>query len=95
MPTPLMTLNDTWEFTLVSSVSPDAAPVFAIFTASGTIIASFTSVQSDANNYSALFTAEAVGPYVAQWKALKTLSSSIRQFVSAYPFRVTSQQVAG
>lgn len=90
---PIMELDDTWEFTLVCSVAPDSAPGLAVFTASGTVISSFGSVQSDSTHYSALFTATAPGPYIAKWLAEKTINSSARQFRSSYPFRVASAEV--
>lgn len=93
MSIPIMELDDTWEFTLTCSVAPDSSPGFAIFTASGTVISSFVSVQSDSTHYSAIFTASAPGPHVAKWLAEKTISSSVRQFRSSYPFRVASAEV--
>jgi hypothetical protein len=75
--------GDTTQFTWVSSVSPDAAPYFAVFGSGTTLLSSQTVQTSDSTHYYALYTmpTSADGPYLWEWGADKTVAGT------AYPFR--------
>ena len=75
--------GDTLQFTWVSSVSPDAAPYFAIFGSGDALVSSQTALTSGALAYYAVFTmpASSDGVYLWEWGATKTLAGT------PYPFR--------
>lgn len=79
----------TVQFTWVSSVAPDSAPIFKVTGVANTVIASLTSVQSDATHYYSLFTMPTSdGIYVHEWFAQKTFSGSLRNFIKKGLFSV-------
>lgn len=80
----------THQFTWVASVAPDAAPRFSVQDATGTVVASFTAVQSSATDYYALFTnpTSPLGYYLAEWLAQKTINGSAYNFVTRLRFVV-------
>lgn len=82
--------GDTVQFTFVSSVAPDSAPVFSVVGIDKTsVVASFSSVQSDSTHYYALYTLPtSEGLYVGRWDAVKTFQGSARTFVRRFLFRV-------
>ena len=82
--------GDTVQFTWQSSVAPDAAPSFAVITASETVINSQTSVQSGSLQYFAMVTMsmDNTGPYVAEWRAAKTVNAIAYPFVKRFVFKV-------
>ena len=80
-------LNNTIQFTWVSSIAPDAAPTLKIRNNSLTVVASITSVQSDTTHFYAMYTTPgSEGAYIAEWLALKTVSGSAYQFVNRLGF---------
>jgi len=82
--------GNTVEFTFVSSVAPDSAPVFGVVQhETGTIVASITSQQSDTTHYYALFTMPgSIGYYRGEWNAVRTFNSSAYQFKKRFGFKV-------
>ena len=70
----------TQVFTWLSSVAPDAAPVFKVTGTGGTVVASITTAQSDTTHYYVLYTMPtSEGRYMGEWAALKTFSGSAYQ----------------
>ncbi len=81
--------GDTRQFTFVSSVSPDAAPIFKVTGVSNTVIASITSVQSDSTHYYAMYTMPtSVGMYIGEWFAQRTVQGSAYNFIKRFVFRI-------
>lgn len=95
MARPTFEQGNTVQFTFVSSVAPDSAPVFSVTDAlNETVVASFSSVQSDTTNYYALFTMPASnGFFVGRWDALKTFQGSVRNFTQRFVFKVQETDV--
>ena len=82
--------SNTVQFTFVSSVAPDAAPSMAIYGLGGTIVDSITATQSDTTHYYALYTMPtSQGTYLGEWKAIKTMASSARNFYARFLFNVS------
>lgn len=82
-------VNDTVQFTFVSSVAPDAAPTFKVTGISGSVIASITSIVSDTTHYYALYTMPtSAGFYIGEWFAQKTVSGSAYNFTKKFVFKV-------
>ncbi len=75
--------GDTVQFTFVSSVAPDAAPILKVVGPfSSSPVASITAQTSDTTHYYALYTMPtSIGTYMGEWFAEKTVSSSV------YPFK--------
>lgn len=85
--------GDTRMFTFVSSIAPDAVPVFAVLY-NNTLVASFTAAQSDSTHYYALYTMpSSQGYYLAEWTAQKTFSGSSRNFGMRHMFQVKEVRV--
>ena len=82
--------GDTLQFTFVSSVAPDAAPSFAVYTSSATLLSSQTAQTSGTTAYYAMFTmpSSADGVYLWEWRALKTVVGSAFQFTRRETFLV-------
>ena len=82
--------GNTIEFTWTSSLPPDSPPILTIWDGrDDAMVASITSVQSDSTHYSALYTCpNSDGFYMGEWLAQKTLSSSLRNFMNRFNFRV-------
>lgn len=81
--------NTTTQFTFVSSIAPDSAPIFKVTGVAGTVVDSITSVQSDTTHFYALYTMPTSdGVYVGEWYALKTFASSVRTFIKKDLFQV-------
>ncbi len=81
--------GDSRQFTWVSSVAPDAAPILKVTGLAGTIINSITAQQSDTTHFFALFTMPtSEGVYMGEWYAEKTVVSSAYPFVSRFLFNV-------
>lgn len=86
--------SDTIQFTWVSSVAPDAAPVFKVTGVANTVVASITATQSDTTHYYVMYTApSSEGFYMAEWFAQKTVSGSAYNFVKKAIFRVEPTRV--
>lgn len=81
--------GDTIQFTWVSSIAPDAAPIVKI-TNVANAVTSYTSVQSgDPGYYYALVTMpNTAGVYMIEWAALKTVTTSTYPFVKRDLFNV-------
>lgn len=91
---PTLEAGATLQFTFVSSVAPDSAPLFSVKDRDGTVVASFTSISSDATHYYAMYTMPAnLTHQVATWKATKTVQGSARNFIRRQVFRVQETQV--
>ena len=84
--------GQTVQFTWQSSVAPDAAPTLVIKDGPASAIASISAIQSDSTHYWAPFTMPGTPEqhYVAEWTALKTLTSpaSTFDFVKREGFKV-------
>ena len=82
--------GDSVQFTWQSSVAPDAAPSFAIYTSSGSLVNCMTAIQSAATAYFAMMTmpgsVDAV--YLAEWAAAKTVSGTEYPFIKKFLFNV-------
>jgi len=80
--------GDTIQFTFVSSVAPDSAPIFKVTGIADTVIASLTSVQSTTTAFYAMYTIPtSEGFYIGEWVAQKTVNSSAYNFVKKFVFR--------
>lgn len=80
---PQFEAGDTLQFTFVSSVAPDAEPLFAVIGSGNTLVASVTALSSSSTAFYALFTmpSSADGVYMGEWSAQKSVGGT------AYPFR--------
>lgn len=81
--------GDTIQFTFVSSIAPDSAPVFKVTGVGATVISSITATQSDATHYYTMYTLpSSEGFYIGEWFAQKTVSGSAYNFIKKMLFRV-------
>lgn len=88
--------GNTVVFTWQASVVPDAAPMFAVFDPSSTVVASVTATQSDTFHYYALFTMPSTpSHFVAEFMALKSVAGSAYQVVTRDAFRVRDTTPTG
>lgn len=82
------TLN-TVQFTFVSSVAPDSAPVFKVTGIADTVINSISATQSDSTHFYTLFTMpNSQGVYMGEWFAQKTVAGSVYNFNKKFLFNV-------
>lgn len=81
-------LNTTVQFTFVSSVAPGSAPAFGVEDRNGTLVQSFSSIQSDSTHYYTLLSVNSEGVWTAVWRATKTFNGSARDFYKRIPFAV-------
>ena len=80
--------EDTVQFTFVSSVAPDAAPIFKVTGVAATVIASISSTLSDSTHYAVLYTLPtSEGYYLGDWFAQKTFSGSVYNFTKKFLFQ--------
>ena len=88
--------GNTIQFTFVSTIAPNAAPIFSVIDDKGTVLTSETSQQSNATNYYAMFTMPNSPDkyFVGRWLAQKTVASSVRDFVRRFGFKVDVTTVA-
>ena len=88
-------IGNTPQFTFVSSIQPDAAPIFSVTDRLDTMIHSETAQTSNATSYYALFTLpNSHGAYyVGQWVAIKTVAGSARNFTKRFGFLGTETRV--
>ena len=94
MAIPVFETLNTIQFTFVSSVAPDAAPLFSVEDKDGTVVASFTAVTSDSTHYYAMYTLPSnLTHQVALWTAVKTVSGSAYNFTRRQVFKVKETQV--
>jgi hypothetical protein len=81
--------GDTVKFTLTSSAPPDAAPLFTVTDAGGSLVTSMTAATSDATHYYALHTATTTpGYFIATWQIQKTLTGSVYPFFRKTVFQI-------
>ena len=83
--------TDTKMMTWSSSLAPDAAPIFKVFSQlTGTTIASVTATASDTTHYYVLYTFPSSDNvyYRGEWFALKTVGGSAYQLVTRFVFHV-------
>lgn len=82
--------DTTYKFTWQSTVAPDAAPVFSVRNPLDSMVSSFTAQQSADTSFYALFTTPNTnfGPYLATWRALKTVNGSAYAFRKSLRFTV-------
>lgn len=87
--------GNTFQFTWVSSVAPDASPRFSVTDQSGTIVCSVSAIQSDSTAYYALYTtaSNSDGRYLGEWLAQKTVSGSAYNLVNRFGFVVRKTPV--
>ncbi len=90
MSIPVFEPGNTVQFTWVSSVAPNSAPLFNVAVGPDEIgVASLTSVQSTTTAFYSLFTMPtSLGYYRGQWVAQKTFAGSAYDFVKSFRFRV-------
>lgn len=87
---PVFELGNTIQFTWVSTVAPDSAPLFSVREEqSQSIVASVTAIQSASNAFYGLFTIPASEGlfYTAEFLALKTVQGSAYQFTKRLAFK--------
>lgn len=86
--------GNTVQFTWVSSVAPDSAPILKITDGlTDAIIASVTALQSAATAYYALYTMpNSDGEFSGEWIAQKTVNGSAYDFIRRFGFRVATTQ---
>lgn len=98
MAVPVFEDSNTVQFTWVSSVAPNSAPLFSVENQSGSVVSSFSSISSDTTHYYALYTMPNVANQtwqVATWTAQKTVSGSAYNFIRRIVFKVEKTQVPG
>jgi len=94
MSIPQFERGDTRQFTWQSCVVPDAAPLFSIANDQGTGIFSATAGQSSTLTFYTFFTMPlSVGLYRYQWRAEKTIGSSVYPFIDRGLFKVEETKV--
>lgn len=92
---PVYEPGNTIQFTLTTSVAPDAAPRFRVLDTNETMVGSLTSVESDTTHYYAIYTVpEQEGAYVAEWLAVKTFQGSARNFYKKFAFNVSKTRAS-
>ena len=78
----------TVQFTFVSSVAPDSAPVLEI-TDTLDAVTSLTSVSSDTTHFYAMHTnPNTPGTYMGRWTAVATVNGSAMNFKKSFLFEV-------
>jgi hypothetical protein len=86
---PALEAGNTVQFTFVSSIAPDAAPIFKAINDGDTVVNCQTSIQSNATAFYALYTTPGSDQWmIGEWWAQKTVSGSARNFVKKFPFKV-------
>lgn len=86
---PVFEAGHTVQFTFVSSVAPDAAPIFKAINDQDTVVNCQTSVQSTTTAFYALYTTPGSDQWmVGEWFAKKTVTGSARNFVKKFGFKV-------
>jgi len=86
--------GDSVQFTWVSSVAPDSAPILKVTGVANSVISSATSIQSDSTHYYSMYTLpSSEGFYVGEWYAQKTVSGSAFNFVKKMVFRVEPTRI--
>lgn len=91
MSVPIFEPSDSIQFTFVSSVAPDSAPVFKVTGINDTVINSLTSIQSNTTNYYSIYTMPtSEGFYIGEWYAVKTMTGSAYPFVKKFVFQIKS-----
>lgn len=89
MSIPVFTPLDSVQFTFVSSVAPDSAPIFKVTGIGNTVINSITSTQSNTTNYYTVYTMPtSEGFYIGEWYAVKTVIGSAYSFVKKFLWQV-------
>lgn len=80
--------GNTIQFTFVSSVAPDSAPILKITGIAQTVVASITATQSDTTHYYTLYTVPtSEGVYLGEWFAQKTFSGSAYNYIKRFLFQ--------
>ena len=96
---PVFESENSVQFTFVSSVAPDSAPLFSVTGRTGTVVASFTSATSNSTSFYALYTMPTLVSrdgqdfQVAKWTAVKTVNNSAYNFVRRIRFKVKQTSV--
>ncbi len=93
---PVFEGGNSVQFTFVSSVAPNSAPLFSVTGRTGSVVASVTSITSDSTHYYALYTMpDGISQdfQVAKWTAQKTVSGSAYDFVRRIRFKVEQTSV--
>jgi len=87
--------GNTVQFTMVTSVAPNAAPVLKVTGPfSATVLNSITAVQSDTTHYYALYTMPtSLGVYMGEWFAQKTFNGSVYDFTKRFLFNVVKTAI--
>ena len=94
MAIPTFEPGNSIQFTFVSSVAPDSAPIFKVTGVADTVIASLTSIQSTTTAFYAMYTLpSSQGFYIGEWFAQKTVSGSAYNFVKKFVFRVEETNI--
>ena len=81
--------DSTVQFTWVSSVAPNAAPLFSVKDGRTELfVHSATALTSNSTNFYALFTMPGSdGYFTGEWTAAKTVSGSAYNFVRRFGFK--------
>lgn len=87
--------GNTIQFTFTSSIAPDNAPSFSVYTTTSmTLVISQTAITSGATGYYSLYTIPSTdGLYVGEWVAQKTISSSAWNFKKRFVFNVKATRI--
>lgn len=86
--------GNTVQFTFVSSVAPDSAPIFTVTGPGSSGVTSLTAQTSDTTHYYALYTMpNTEGVFIGAWNAVKTLAGSAYNFKKRSLFNVTLTKV--
>jgi len=82
-------ISNTVQFTFVSSVAPDSAPIFKVTGIENTVVSSVTAIQSDTTHFYTLYTMpSSQGVYMGEWFAQKTVAGSVYNFNKKFLFSV-------
>ena len=87
--------GNTFQFTWVSSVAPDSAPLFSVTDQGAAVVCSVSAIQSGSTAYYALYTtaANSDGRYRAEWLAVKTVNGSAYNLINRFGFVVAKTPV--
>ncbi len=95
MSRPAFEAGNTIQFTLTTSVAPDAAPRFRVVDAAEAMVTSLTAVSSDTTHYYAIVTMPiGEGAYIGEWLAAKTFQGSARNFLKKFAFNVITTKAS-
>ncbi len=90
MTLPVFQAGNAVQFTWVSTLAPNSAPIFALYeNNTDTVVSTMTAISSDTTHYYALGQLPGSEQWMtAEWTAEKTIGSSVWTFVNRFAFAV-------